>query len=154
MAVYNEEAKKYHLYLTNIGVELLDLEDIGMLYAARWEVELIFKELKSGYAMDKVKTKNPQVIEAFIWIAFLTMLASRVIHSIVRDHVETEGKSVVRYTQLRWSKIFLENARMHLTRILDYCGFKNSEELVVSVYTSQALDPHVNRHRFREGLWS
>ena len=154
VAVYNEEAKKYHLYLTNIGVELLDLEDIGMLYAARWEVELIFKELKSGYAMDKVKTKNPQVIEAFIWIAFLTMLASRVIHSIVRDHVEAEGKSVVRYTQLRWSKIFLENARMHLTRILDYCGFKNSEELVVSVYTSQALDPHVNRRRFREGLWS
>ena len=154
VAVYNEEAKKYHLYLTNIGVELLDLEDIAMLYAARWEVELIFKELKSGYAMDKVKTKNPQVIEAFIWIAFLTMLASRVIHSIVRDHVEAQGKSVVRYTQLRWSKVFLENARMHLTRILDYCGFKNSEGLVVSVYTSQALDPHVNRHRFREEFWS
>lgn len=154
VAVYNEEAKKYHLYLTNIGTELLDLEDIAMLYAARWEVELIFKELKSGYAMDKVKTKNPQVIEAFIWIAFLTMLASRVIHSLVRNHVEAMGKGVVRYTQMRWSKIFLENARWHLTRILEYCGFKNSGELVILVYSSQALDPHVNRYRFREGLWS
>jgi len=77
-----------------------------------------------------------------------------VIHSIVRDHAEAEGKNVVRYTQLRWSKIFLENARMQLTRILDYCGFKNSEELVILVFTSQALDPHVNRRRFREGFWS
>ncbi len=154
VAVYNEEAKKYHLYLTNIGKEHLNIEDVANLYAARWEIELIFKELKGRYALDKVQTKNPQIVEAFIWIAFLTMLVSRVIHSLVRNHMATTGKSVVRYTQMRWCTIFLENARRHLTDVLEYCGYTDSIELMVEVYGSQALDPHVNRHRFREGLWS
>ena len=154
VAVYNEEAKKYHLYLTNIGPDLLEIEDVAKLYAARWEIELIFKELKGRYALDKVQTKNPQIIEAFIWIAFLTMLVSRVIHSLVRNHMAAQGKSVVRYTQMRWSKIFLENARRHLTDVLEYCGHTDSIELMLEVYSSQALDPHVNRHRFREGFWS
>ena len=29
---------------------------------ARWEVEILFKELKSKYALDVVPTSNPQVI--------------------------------------------------------------------------------------------
>jgi len=47
VAVYNDEAKKYHTYLTNIPVKALSSEDIAALYSARWDVELIFKELKS-----------------------------------------------------------------------------------------------------------
>jgi IS4 transposase len=35
-------------------------------------VEILFKELKSKYALDIIPTSNPQVIEAFIWIAILT----------------------------------------------------------------------------------
>ena len=41
-------------YLTNIPVEILAAEDIARLYAARWEIELIFKELKSHYRMDQI----------------------------------------------------------------------------------------------------
>ena len=150
----SSEKKKYHTYLTNIETNQLDLEDIVRLYAARWEIELIFKELKSRYAIDKVKTKNPQIIEAMIWVGFLTMLASRVIYSLVRTYVESQGKSLVRYTQMRWSKIFLEQASRHLTKVLKLCGFQESYELLMDVYTSQALDPHVERKRLRDGLWS
>jgi len=35
VAVYNDEAKKYHLYLTDISVEVLSAEDIAVLYSAR-----------------------------------------------------------------------------------------------------------------------
>ena len=154
VAVYNEDTDKYHTYLTNVSIDLLDVEDVAHLYAARWEIELIFKELKSRYAIDKVKTRNPQIIEAMIWVAFLTMLVSRVVHSLVRVYVESQGKSLVRYTQMRWSKIFLEQANGHLTKVLKLCGYDISSELVMDVYTSQALDPHVERKRLRDGLWS
>lgn len=154
VAVHNEETGKYHTYLTNVGVDLLELDDIVRLYAARWEIELIFKELKSRYAIDKVNTRNPQIIEAMIWVGFLTLLASRVIHSLVKMYAELQGKSLVRYTQLRWSKIFLEHASAHLTNVLKLCGYEKSYELVIDVYSSQALDPHVERERLREGLWS
>jgi len=57
---------------------------------------------------------------------------------------------MVRYTQERWSIIFAGNASNLLTAILHRCGIERTFETVMSVYESQALDPHVNRERFRE----
>ncbi len=126
---------------------MLSAEDIAALYSARWDVELIFKELKSRYAMDIVDTKNPQIVEAYIWTAILTLIVSRQIYKIVR---ETSTKDIIRYTQLRWSKIFAENADTQLTLILKYYGIERTIQTVMDVYHSQALDPHTNRDRLME----
>jgi IS4 transposase len=152
VAVFNREEEKYHVYLTNISIDDLIPEDVAKLYGARWDIELIFKELKSRYALDVVNTKNPQIVEAYIWIAILTLFISRRIYSLVRKYNPKE--IVARYTQLRWSTIFTENADRQLTLILRYCGIERTFETVMKVYSSQALDPHVNRYRFRDDWWS
>ncbi len=152
VAVFNEEEGKYHVYLTNISPDVLNPEDVAKLYGARWEVELVFKELKSRYALDVVNTTNSQIVEAYIWIAILTLFVSRRIYSIVRKY--SPKYRAVRYTQLRWSKIFAENASDQLTLILRYYGIERTFETVMGVYESQALDPHVNRYRFREEWWA
>ena len=152
VAVFNEDEEKYHVYLTNISPEVLGPEDIAKLYGVRWDIELIFKELKSRYALDVVNTTNPQIVEAYIWIAVLTLFISRRIYSIVRKHSPKE--QMVRYTQLRWSTIFAENADTQLTLILRYCGIERTFQTVMDVYQSHALDPHVNRYRFREEWWA
>jgi len=152
VAVYNVEDKEYHLYITNISVEVLSFDDIAKLYRGRWEVELIFKELKSRYKLDVVETTNPRVIESFIWTAILTLLISRFIYNIMKRL--NPGKPMVRYTQLRWSTIFAEHSGDILTDILHYLGIKRTFLTDYDVYQSQALDPHVNRTRFREELWS
>ncbi len=46
IAVFNEDEEKYHMYLTNISKDILEPEDVAELYGARWDTELIFKELK------------------------------------------------------------------------------------------------------------
>ena len=152
VAIFNEEEEKYHVYLTNILNEDLGSEDVAKLYGARWDIELIFKELKSRYDLDVINTKNPQIIEAYIWISILTLLISRRIYNIVRKHSPKE--KLVRYTQLRWSTIFTENASDQLTLILRYYGVERTFETIMNVYQSQALDPHVNRERFRDEFWS
>lgn len=152
VAVFNEDDEKYHVYLTDISPDVLGPEDVAKLYGARWEIELIFKELKSRYSLDVVNTKNSQIVEAYIWIAILTLFISRRVYSIVRRHSPKE--KIVRYTQLRWSRIFAENASEQLTIILRFCGIERTFETVMGVYESQALDPHVNRYRFREEWWS
>ena len=43
VGVYNHDAKRYHLYLTNIPPSVLSPEDVALLYGARWEIELIFR---------------------------------------------------------------------------------------------------------------
>ncbi len=127
----------------------MNAKDIAKLYGARWDIELLFKELKSKYALDVLDTKNEQVIEALIWTAMLTLIVSRRIYSLVKSNAAHPEK-MVRYTQERWSIIFAENASNLLTVILHRCGIERTFETIMSVYESQALDPHVNRERFRE----
>lgn len=152
IAIFNEDDEKYHVYLTNITKEVLEAEDVAKLYGARWDIELIFKELKSRYALDVVNTKNTQIIEAYIWISILTLFVSRRIYSLVRKYNPKDIRS--RFTQLRWSTIFAENADKQLTLILRYYGIERTIMTVTNVYSSQALDPHVNRYRFRDDWWS
>jgi len=143
VAVFNQETGEYHAYVTNISHETLDAKDIAALYSARWDIELINKELKSKYALDVVKTTNPQIIEAYIWIAILTLLVSRRIYNLIR--ASAPEKKMVRYTKQRWSTIFSENASDQLTVILKSNNIQKNYETVSLVYTSQALDPHVKR---------
>lgn len=154
IAVYNKEEGTYHMYLTNISGAILTPEEIASLYGARWEVELIFKELKSRYALDMIKTTNPMVVEALIWVAILTLLVSRLIYNLVRTMAKAEGREVVRFTHLRWSTIFSETAGKHLTALLHYLNIKMDLMDFYSLYNCQAFDPHVNRHRFREEWWA
>jgi IS4 transposase len=149
VAVYNDEDEKHHIYITNIQKDVLNAKDIAKLYGARWDIELLFKELKSRYALDVLETKNVQIIEAFIWTAMLTLIVSRRIYSLVKNST-ANPKKMARYTQLRWSKIFAQKAADLLTVILHRCGIQRTFETTMSVYKSQALDPHVNRKRFRE----
>jgi putative transposase len=149
IAVYNDEDQQHHIYITNIQKDILNAKDIAKLYGARWDIELLFKELKSRYALDVLETKNVQIIEAFIWTSMLTLIVSRRIYSLVKNST-ANSKKKYRYTQLRWSKIFAEKAADLLTVILNRCEIQRTFETTMSAYKHQALDPHVNRERFRE----
>ena len=152
VAIHNDEDEMYHTYITNINSDILEPEDVGKLYGARWDIELMFKELKSRYALDVINTRNPQIVEALIWVAILTLLISRrTYYNVRKNHL---GKNIVRFTQLRWSIVFAENADDQLTLILRYLGITKTLETVIGVYDSQALDPHVNRERFRAEWWA
>ena len=48
-AKYNSEEENYHIYATNIQKEILDSKDIVKLYGVRWDIEVLFKDLKSKY---------------------------------------------------------------------------------------------------------
>jgi putative transposase len=102
--------------------------------------------------LDQITTKSSYAIEALIWISILTLLISRKVYSVVRK-LNPDAK-MVRFTQLRWSSIFVQNSSRLLSAILDHLGIEQDFSTVLNVYSSEALDPHVNRERFREGLWS
>jgi len=152
VGVYNDESEKYHIYLTNIQPNTLGPEDIARLYGARWDIELLFKELKNKYAFDVLKTKNEQIIEALIWTGILTLIVSRRLHGLFREL--NPDQPIARFTQLRWSIVFAENASDILTEILKLNGITRTFELMLAVSSSQALDPHVNRERFRSEWWA
>jgi len=154
VAVYITKRWKYHTYITDIDCNTLTAEEIAKLYGARWEIELIFKELKSRYAFDMIKTSKPHIVKALIWSAILTLIASRIVYHLIRKIGESQGKPVVRFTQMRWSTVFSEGAYFYLSLVMKYLKMDITGKELLQVHIDQALDPHVNRDRFREGLWS
>ncbi len=147
VAVYNEEERKYHVYLTNIGVDRLEAEEVALLYRARWEVELTFKELKSRYQLDIIPSAKPEVVEAFIWIGILTLLCSRRVYLMVRS---VNPEKAPRFTHLRWAKVFAENASKLMEAMLRSNDIEYTILTLMNIYESQAVDPNVNRERLME----
>jgi IS4 transposase len=91
VGVWNEEEEKCHLYVTNLPVADYSTSDIAQLYRARWEVELLFKELKSTYNLDQVPTSNPVVVEALLLVALILLVVSRMLLDLLRKIVDREA---------------------------------------------------------------
>jgi len=158
VAVWSEKNRKYHIYLTNISPEQLSAEEVATLYSLRWEIELTFKEMKSNYALDKFRTRNEHAVQALIWAALLTLVASRRIYNEVRKNALPEHRA--RYTQLLWGHAFRRAAEHVLDSLLAYLGLGSGDINAQSAFrrmntalTRFSLDSHVSRHRFREE-WS
>jgi hypothetical protein len=77
VAVWHEQDGKYRWYATNAPRSLLHPGHIGALYAARWEVELLFRELKLHYRIEHLPTRRRAVTESLIYAALLTLVLGR-----------------------------------------------------------------------------
>jgi putative transposase len=156
IAVYNEDAERYHVYLTNIPPDVLRAEDIAALYRVRWAIELVFKELKGHYAIDVVKTTKAYIVECLIWTSILTMLASRRLYSLLLSSAPPEKRA--RYTPGRWANTFTERADLLLSCLKAHFGFASKEserfDKLAALYERHTLDPHVNRHRLPDGWYA
>nr|CBH39444.1 putative transposase [uncultured archaeon] len=147
VCAFNSESGEYHAYLTNIRVEILSAEDIALLYRARWEIELIFKELKSNYRMDQIPSANPNIVKCLIWVAILTLMCSRRILQLIRN---ANPENANRYTHLRWAKVFTQQADRLLTEVVECMGRKLDMLTIYDIYLGQGCDPNVKRERLME----
>jgi putative transposase len=153
VAVWDEVHRQYHTYVTNIPPEVLTAEEVAELYRCRWSVELLFKEAKGSFHLDRVATGNRYVAESLIWTSWLAVLVSRRGHSVLLEHVPTEER--FRYPPLRWSRVFRDESRGFLPPLLQRLKKRRVvpdpiDELVGRLDV-RARDPNITRERFREG---
>ncbi len=148
VAVLNVETQEYHLYMTNIPAGILEAKDIAALYGARWEIEMTFKELKSHYRLDMISSRDPAVIECLVWIAILTLMCSRRLHTLVRN---ANPRNAYRYTHILWAKVFMENANDQLDLVIRAIGIHLTMIDKYGFYLDQSLDPNVCRRRLLDG---
>jgi putative transposase len=114
VGIMNEETGKYHIYVTNIPPEKLEAEDIARTYAARWEVELMFKELKSHFRLHEIPSQQRHIVETLVYAAILTFVISRALLFILRKHLRVP---IDRTPERRWTRIF-QNAAIAILRLL------------------------------------
>jgi putative transposase len=153
VAVWDEEHRTYHTYVTNIPVDTLSAEEVAELYRCRWSVELLFKEAKGSFHLDRVATGNRCVAESLIWTSWLALLVSRRGHNVLLEHVAPEER--FRYPPLRWSRVFRDESRGFLEPLLKRLKRRKVipdpiDELVGRLDV-RARDPNISRKRFRLG---
>ena len=143
VALRDTEKREYHCYLTSVSPEILSPEEIARTYRARWEIELIFRELKSGYRLDDVDSEKTEVVQALIYAAVLTLLASRALFQSIAASLIDESQG--RATPGRWWKVFAEYAQdLQLLVVRPPRKAPQIKNLVTTIL-HELVDPHTKR---------
>jgi hypothetical protein len=62
---------EYLLFVTDLGPSLFSVEQISTLYRMRWEIERLFRVLKSVGRLDQLKSAKQEVIECFMYATLI-----------------------------------------------------------------------------------
>ncbi|RPH75430.1 IS4 family transposase [bacterium] len=69
----------WNIFITNVGKEKLDINDIVRVYSIRWRIEIIFKTWKSSMGIAKTEHEvNKIKLEAFIYCMLIFILLFQV----------------------------------------------------------------------------
>lgn len=150
VGVLDSESGEYHLYLTDLPVEQFSAERIAELYAGRWFVEMMFKELKSHYALDVIVTSKLAIVKALVYSAMITLLISRRLFVGYRDAMARGG---VKVTQERWVKFVVAHSGPIFREILRHAGIPFTEEILWEIALRETEDPTPDRERL-EDVWN
>lgn len=74
---YVPEKKGWTYLLTNLPRDLVDADTVAQLYRLRWQIELVFKDWKSGANLHAFATEHPAIVEGLIWASLCAAFLKR-----------------------------------------------------------------------------
>jgi hypothetical protein len=105
IAYWDNQNKRVFVFITN-NFEL-DAEQIAMIYKKRWQIELLFKQLKQNFPLKYFLGDNQNAIEIQIWMALLANLLISLIRSKVkRSWAYSNMVSVIRQQLMNYINIY------------------------------------------------
>jgi putative transposase len=139
IAVRDEVSGRYHCYLTNVPAERLAAEDISQTYALRWQVELLFKAMKSHGHLAQLPSAKKGAVDSLIWASILATLASQTLFRLIRKQVGA-GRFV---PLLRWAALYSRIAEdlLRLVLVPDPVADEHLHQLLLR----EAPDPNLRR---------
>ena len=93
-AVREPVSGTWRYYVTNLSAEEFPAEEIAAIYRLRWEIELLFRELKSAYRLDEVTTTKPATARCLILAALLSLLLGRVLTQIAAYRADCAARTL------------------------------------------------------------
>jgi IS4 transposase len=162
VAVRDERSGGYHTFVTNIPADRLDAAEVGRTYAARWEIELLFKQLgvfqpcrcllrcKSHYRLGEMPSRKREVVEALLYAALVTLVVSNTLLALVRQKHRNDAR---RARQARWAALFAALAREILLVVVLPPRKSHAVRIQIEhLLVHEALDPNVSRASLCEGV--
>lgn len=153
VAIHDAATDTWHRYVTNLPTDMMAAEHMPAVYAARWEVELLFRELKSHYRLDHAPSASKHVTEALIYASVLTLLASRALYHafICRTRVEA-----TRLPFDRWAVLLATMATELLEVLVSRHDREHRARRLERFLRAEACDPNRARtplpHKAQAGI--
>jgi len=131
VGIWNDGENRYHLHITNLSKETFAAAEITELHRLRWEVELLFRELKSSFALEGIWVSEPVIIEPLLVVAVPSLVVSRTILDQLREleatAARTTGDEPAEIPSERASKVVRRHAdtihcQLMLKRGYDWSG--------------------------------
>jgi hypothetical protein len=74
-------------YFTNLSREEWSPSALVEIYRLRWQVELVFKELKQHLNLESLNSKDPHAVQVFVWASLIALAVSRTVTAWVHPHI-------------------------------------------------------------------
>ena len=133
----------WRYYVTNLDAAEFPAEEVAALYRLRWEVELLFKELKSAYRLDQVPTTKPARARCLILGALLSLLLGRVLAEIAAQRGNRTLRSL---SPRRVAAVFAQHA-LDLGRVLIEGNAKRVGRVLARIADVCTVVAHASRPR-------
>jgi hypothetical protein len=78
-------------YLTSLSVSQWSPKALRELYRLRWQVELVFKELKQHLSLEAMPSKDPHAVKVFAWASLIALALSRTVTSVLGPNLARVG---------------------------------------------------------------
>jgi hypothetical protein len=105
IAYWDKENRRVFAFVTN-NFELA-AEQIALIYKKRWQIELLFKQLKQNFPLKYFLGDNQNAIEIQIWMAMLAnLLISLVRSKVKRSWAFSNLVSVIRQQLMNYVNIY------------------------------------------------
>ena len=84
---YDAQKDKVLQFLTNIMEPEMNTEHIGLLYKMRWQIELLFKQLKQNFPLKYFLGDNENAIKIQIWCTLIANLLFTIIKKSITKKI-------------------------------------------------------------------
>jgi Transposase DDE domain len=95
---------EFTVYITNVPPEIWPVEVVGTIYAIRWQIELLFKNWKTGMGFHYIKGINKHRIKVLIHIRLLLMIIINRIYRLASELIVSTGKQVSMWKVFAWMR--------------------------------------------------
>lgn len=144
VAIRNAETNQLHVYITNVPPENLSVIDIANTYRIRWEIELVFRQLKSQFRLSDFPTRKAEAVEALIIASIITLAVSR---TFLLELKKRDPLIAERMPFERWSAVFVEFSVLLLHELLKNRRRKRKRTKlsILELMYKEAIDPNAAR---------
>jgi putative transposase len=116
--------------MTNLSVQSFSADEIYLLYRFRWEIEMLFKELKSDFELGKLLSSRDPVVMVNVYSSLIRLAISHQLYKnmVLAEELESERE---KFSPKMWATVLVENLAIFFNIIRDelFCSYDVQERV-------------------------